>query len=76
MSSKLLYYTIQTKAGIKFHLQAVNELEARTRAQSPKIAEYLSYMMVRAVKDISTIEAHKGPVRLLQYPVFEDAIFK
>jgi len=76
MRHQLFFYTIKTKAGIKFHIQASSELEAITRAQSPKIAEYLSRMMVLAVRDISTIEPHRGPVRLLQYPIFDDAIFK
>ncbi len=70
------YYTVRTNAGIKFHIQASTEQEARLRAQSPAIGHYLAKLMTQAVADISSIEPHRGPDHRLTYPVFGDEVFK
>jgi len=69
------YYTVQTRAGIKFHVLAATEHEAKLRAQSPTIGICLARLMQQAVADIASVEPHRGPDRLLKYPIFGDEIF-
>ena len=70
------YYTIRTREGITFHLEASNEQEAWRRAKSPIIGNTLANMMREAVSNISSVELQHGPQHLMKYPVFDEEIFK
>ncbi len=70
------YFTVRTRAGIKFHVQAATEQEAKLRAQSPAINLYLARLMQEAVANIASVEPHRGPDHLLKYPTFNEEVFK
>lgn len=71
-----MIYTVHTRSGVTFHIQASNHSEAKLRAESPAIGKYLAQLMQEAVRDIATIKPHHGPERLLKYPVFRNEVFK
>lgn len=68
-------YTIRTRDGITFHIQASSYQEAQQRALSPVIGNYLSQMMREAVSHVSSVELHRGSNHLLKYPLIEESFF-
>lgn len=76
MRNKLSIYTVITRAGISFHIEAANISEARLRAESPLVGKRLAQLMQQAVSDIASVEPHRGPERFLKYPIFSDEVFK
>ncbi|MEW5893697.1 MAG: hypothetical protein AB1697_11190, partial [Pseudomonadota bacterium] len=67
-------YTVRTRAGLIFHLEAASLSEAESRARSPVIGQVISRMIVEAVSQIEAIEPHRGPAH--NKLVFEDQFFQ
>ena len=74
---KTFIYTVRTKSGIKFHIEAGNIHEAEQRARHPAIVRELTLMMSTAVSEVALVEPHRGPSHLLaEKLVFRDDIFR
>lgn len=74
---KTLIYTVLTKSGIKFHIEASNIHEAKQRARHPAIERELANMISTAISEIDSVEPQCGPPHLLtEKLVFRDDIFK
>lgn len=74
---KSFIYTVLTKSGIKFHIEASNIHEAEQRARHPAIERELALMISTAISDVNSVEPHRGPTHLLaEKLVFRDNIFK
>jgi hypothetical protein len=73
---KTFIYTVRTKSGIKFHIEASDAMEAEQRARHPAIVRELALMLSGALADVDSVEWHRGPVhRLNERLVFRDEIF-
>ena len=75
--SKTFLFTVRTKNGIKFHIEACSPLEAEQRARHPAIAREIATMLSTALADIESVEWHHGPRHLVnERLVFRDEIFR
>ncbi len=73
---KTFLFTVLTKSGIKFYIEASNRHEAEQRARHPAIARELSLMINQAIAEVDSVDVHRGPSRLLSEKlVFRDDIF-
>jgi hypothetical protein len=68
-------YTVRTCAGITFCIEASSFQEAQQRASSPAISKHISLMIIAAVREISNIELHRGPIHLIRDIVFDNQFF-
>ena len=74
--SKILIYTVLTKIGIKFYIEARNRHEAEQRARHPAIAREMTLMINRAISEVESVDVHCGPShRLSEMLVFRNDIF-
>lgn len=74
---KPLIYTVHTRGGIRFHIEAMSNTEAEQRARHPAIERELARLLSHALADIDCITAHRGPSHLLdERLVFRDELFK
>jgi len=76
MRSKSKIYTVKTRRGIVFHLEASNDHEARMRANSPQLGEHLAEMMRQAVAGVTSIEPLRGGPAQIKYPYFPGDFFE
>ena len=75
--SKTFIYTVRTKSGIKFHIEASNATEAKQRSRHPAIVRELALMFSGILSDVDSVEWHRGPAhRLNELLVFRDDIFR
>lgn len=73
---KTYLFTVLTKSGIKFYIEASSRHEAEQRARHPAISRELSLMIIQAVSEVDSVEAHRGPPhRLSEKLVFRNEIF-
>lgn len=69
-------YTVRTRSGLTFHVEASNSQEAQQRAEDPVIGKIIANMLREALGQIDSVEPHRGPERLAQNRlVFRDDIF-
>jgi len=55
---KTFIYTVRTKSGIKFYVEASNTREAEQRARHPSIVQELTLMMSTAISEVESVEPH------------------
>ncbi len=65
MSSRTFLYTVRTRSGITFLIEAGSSREAESRARDPAIARELSRLLREAVTQVECVEPHRGPKHLL-----------
>ncbi len=71
--SRTFIFTVRTKSGIKFHIEASSANEAEQRARHPVIVRELALMLSCALSEVDSVD---GPVHLLNDSlVFRDEIF-
>jgi hypothetical protein len=68
-------YTVRTRDGITYHIEASSTEEAFQRASSPAISKHIARMIQEAISHISSIEPHHGPKHLIKNIVFENEFF-
>ena len=69
-------YTVRTRSGITFHVEASNYREAHRRAEDPLIGRTIANMLREALRQIESVEPHRGPERLAQNRlIFRDHLF-
>ena len=74
---KTFIYTVRTKSGIKFYIEANNTREAEQRARHSAIAQELTLMINTAISEVESVEPHRGPSHLLtEKLLFRDDIFR
>ncbi len=74
---KTFIYTVLTKSGIKFHIEAGNIHQAEQRARHPAIVRELTLMISAAISEVDAVEPNRGPAHLLSEKlVFRDDIFR
>lgn len=76
MSSRTFLYTVRTRSGITFLIEAGSSREAESRARDPAIARELSRLMREAITQVECVEPHRGPTHLMGgRMVFRDELF-
>ncbi len=76
MPSRTFLYTVRTRSGITFHIEAGSSREAESRARDPAIARELSRLLREAVTQVDSVEPLRGPTHLLGGKlVFHDDLF-
>ena len=70
------FYTVRTRAGITFTIEASSDQQAWQRANSPELGNNIANLMREAVSHVTSVEFHRGPTHLLKTPVFGKEIFK
>lgn len=75
MKPKTRLYTVRTRGGITFALEASTYDEALRRSTSPRIGLHLAHMMQEAVSQIASVNIYQGPCFRASAPVFEDSFF-
>lgn len=69
-------YTVRTRSGLTFHVEASNSQEAQLRAEDPVIGKTVANMLREALSQIESVEPHSGPERLAQNRlIFRDHVF-
>lgn len=66
MSARTFLYTVHTRSGIRFLIEADNLAQAETRARDPVIFRTLSAMLRQALSEIDHIEPYRGPQHLAE----------
>ncbi len=66
MSARTFLYTVHTRSGIRFLIEADNLTQAETRARDPVILRTLSAMLRQALSEIDHIEPYRGPQHLAE----------
>jgi hypothetical protein len=61
VARKTFLYTVHTRCGITFQVEAANLEQAQTRARAPVIARTVSGLIRAALTDIERVEPHRGP---------------
>ena len=75
--NRTFMYSVRTRSGITFHIEASNQNQAEQRARDPAIARTLSRMILEAVSSIESVTPHRGPPRLLSGKLtFHDEVFR
>lgn len=68
-------YTVKTRDGITYHVEASSYQEAHQRASSPAIGRHIALMIQEAVRHVTTVEPFCGPKHLIKTPVFDNEFF-
>lgn len=66
MSARTFLYTVHTRTGIRFLIEADNLAQAEVRARDPVIIQTLTAMLRRALSAIDRIEPYRGPLHLAE----------
>ncbi|MFN3595588.1 MAG: hypothetical protein ACK4TK_13060 [Thiobacillaceae bacterium] len=66
MSARTFIYTVHTRSGIRFLIEADNLTQAEIRARDPVIARTLTAMLRQALSEIERIEPYRGPQHLAE----------
>jgi hypothetical protein len=75
--NKNYLFTVLSKSGIKFYVEASNTSEAEQRARHPAIQRELISMINAAISEIESVEPYRGPThRVAEKAVFRDDIFR
>jgi hypothetical protein len=69
-------YTVCTRDGITFYIEASSNPEAQHRANSSIIRKYFARMMLEALSHVISVELFHGPVHLIKHPVLDEEFFK
>ncbi len=75
-ATHLSIYTVTTRSGITYRLEASSWDQAWTRARDPIIAAEIARMMGEALRDIASVEPFRGPSHIAgRRLVFSDGLF-
>lgn len=69
------FYTVRTRDGITFHLEAANFKEAQQRASSPQISRHIALMIQEALSHVVSVEPHRGPKHTMRAVMFDNEFF-
>lgn len=76
MSSRPFLYTVRTRSGITFLIEAGSSREADSRARDPVIAREISRLIRESLEQVESVEPHRGPHHLADSKlVFRDHLF-
>ena len=67
-------YTVRTKQGLTYQIEALSPDEARRRATDPAIGRHIAILMKEALAQVAEVEPTRGPPRYSGL-VFEDEFF-
>lgn len=77
MSARTFLYTVHTRSGIRFLIEADNIAQAETRARDLVIIQTLTAMLRQALAEIERIEPYRGPIHLAERKlVFRAEVFR
>ena len=72
---RTILYTVRTRQGLTYQIEALSPDEARRRASDPAIARHIAALMREALAQVAEVEPTRGPPRYSGL-VFEDEFFK
>lgn len=77
MSARTFLYTVHTRSGIRFLIEADNLAQAETRARDLVILRTLIAMLRRALSEIDHIEPYREPKHLAERRlIFRAEVFR
>lgn len=77
MSSRTFLYTVRTRSGITFLIEAGSSREAESRAHDPIITREISRLIRESLSQVESVEPHRGPTHLVGGKmVFRDDVFR
>lgn len=76
MHSKTFLYTVHTRVGITFLVEASSQAQAEYRAKHPAISRTIATMLDDALSAVDSVQPLRGPTHLTSGKlVFRDELF-